>query len=158
MREQEIKNFSEKELKRVFKDTISPIINLRGARRLIEDGLTIESLYSEKGKALKTVEIFQTEKHGFTFFGYDSIKSFLGDVDFNQDTPELEYKVVFETQLVLDKDNNSALNEIYEIFNLNHPENYLGKIRSLSVSDIVKLDNKFYFVDSIGCKRLEYNC
>jgi len=47
MREQKIKDFSKKELDRVFKDTVSPKACKRGVKKLIEQGLTIESLYSE---------------------------------------------------------------------------------------------------------------
>lgn len=40
------------------------------------------------------------------------------------------------------------LEKIWEIFNINHPQNYHG--HSLSISDIVKLDDKYYFCDSHG--------
>jgi len=46
-----------------------------------------------------------------------------------------------------------VLEEIFKIFNLNHPEDFHG--HSLSVSDIVKIDNKYYFCDSFGWKEVE---
>ena len=44
------------------------------------------------------------------------------------------------------------LEDVYQMFNLNHPKDYLG--RSLSVSDVVEVkdgdSSKFYFCDSVG--------
>lgn len=45
-----------------------------------------------------------------------------------------------------------VLEEIFKIFNLSHPENFKG--HSLSVSDIVKIDNKYYYCDSFGWKEV----
>lgn len=42
------------------------------------------------------------------------------------------------------------LERLFEIFNLRHPEDFHG--HSLSVSDVVKLDDKFYYCDSTGWK------
>jgi len=42
MEDREIRDFSEAELDRVFSGCASPTICKRGARRMIEDGLTIE--------------------------------------------------------------------------------------------------------------------
>ena len=46
----------------------------------------------------------------------------------------------------------SVLESLWETFNLNHPEDYYG--RSLSVSDIVVIDNVAYFCDSFGWKEI----
>ena len=43
---------------------------------------------------------------------------------------------------------NGALEELFVIFNSNRPEQYCG--RSLSVSDVVQLDDKNYYCDSFG--------
>ena|SRR6056297_1335036 len=45
-----------------------------------------------------------------------------------------------------------VLEKIYQRFNRNHPKDY--KSRSLSVGDIVKLENYYYMVESIGFKKL----
>ena len=45
---------------------------------------------------------------------------------------------------------NSALEELFIIFNTERPEYYFG--RSLSVSDIVRLNGKYYYCDSFGWK------
>lgn len=50
------------------------------------------------------------------------------------------------------------LEEIYGIFNLNHPEGYAG--RSLSVSDVVQIDcdgkPAFFYCDSIGWQEVSF--
>lgn len=45
-------------------------------------------------------------------------------------------------------DASADLEEIFRIFNLQHPDDYVG--RSMSVSDIVEYAGKHYFCDSIG--------
>lgn len=72
--------------------------------------------------------------------------------EYSKDKLEEHYRCVYKG--TIDTDN---LDEIWEIFNINHPEDY--KARSLSVSDIVVLDNEAkeeerYFVDSFGFHRL----
>jgi hypothetical protein len=47
MREQRIKDFSESEIDRVFKNVVSPIACKRGVKMLMEQGLTINKLYRE---------------------------------------------------------------------------------------------------------------
>uniref|UniRef100_A0A6M3JL54 Uncharacterized protein n=1 Tax=viral metagenome TaxID=1070528 RepID=A0A6M3JL54_9ZZZZ len=46
MFEQEVINFSEAELDRVFADTASPIACKRAVERMVEAGLTVEELYA----------------------------------------------------------------------------------------------------------------
>ena len=48
----------------------------------------------------------------------------------------------------------AGLEEIYEIFNLRHPDGYRG--RSLSVSDIVELPDGLHFCDSFGWKPVKW--
>ena len=43
---------------------------------------------------------------------------------------------------------NEALEQIWELLNINRPEDYHA--RSLSMSDLVMIDNKFYYCDSVG--------
>lgn len=51
------------------------------------------------------------------------------------------------------------LEEIFRIFNIEHPKDYTG--RSLSVSDIVEIQyegkNEFFFCDSIGFKMIVFD-
>lgn len=64
------------------------------------------------------------------------------------------YNNIYENDLnnwdVAETDDINMLEIIYSIFNGRHPEDYTG--RSISVSDIVELNNKFYFCDSFGWK------
>ena len=57
------------------------------------------------------------------------------------------YKCVFDGSL-----NCSDIENIYTLCNTEHPIGYYG--HSLSVSDIVELDDGCYFCDSIGFKKL----
>lgn len=52
-----------------------------------------------------------------------------------------------------------TLEDVYRMFNLNHPKDYKG--RSLSVSDVVEVvkdngNSDFYFCDSIGFKQIDF--
>ena len=42
------------------------------------------------------------------------------------------------------------LEQVFEIFNIDRPEDFKG--HSLSVSDIVKVDNKYYYCEIFGWK------
>jgi len=45
-----------------------------------------------------------------------------------------------------------ALEEIFKIFNINHPEEYKG--RSLSVGDVVELKGILFLCDSVGWSKI----
>lgn len=49
-------------------------------------------------------------------------------------------------------DHFGVLEYLFEIFNLNHPIGFNG--RSMSVSDIVQLDDKYYFCDSMSWQEI----
>lgn len=69
--------------------------------------------------------------------------------------PEI-YKTVYSGEINTKKFTNviDVLEEIFKIFNINHLEDFRG--HSLSVSDIVKLDDKYYFCDSHGWEEVEF--
>lgn len=46
----------------------------------------------------------------------------------------------------------ATLEELFFIFNMKHPADFKG--HSLSVSDVVLLDGKYYYCDSFGYKEL----
>lgn len=62
-----------------------------------------------------------------------------------------DYDKVYEGTVEGDKD-IEMLEELFEIFNIRHPEDFHG--HSLSTSDIVKLDDIFWYCDSIGWKKV----
>jgi len=59
------------------------------------------------------------------------------------------YEKTYEGEIETDKtDEFEILEEIFTLLNVNHPEDYKG--HSLSVSDIVVLNDKKYYCDSYG--------
>lgn len=86
------------------------------------------------------------------FMSYDALPRF-------QDTQDIDssiYDLVFEGTVEA-----KHLEDVYHIFNTEHPEGYRG--RSLSVSDVVEIpegadiEAGFYFCDSIGFKKIEFD-
>lgn len=61
-----------------------------------------------------------------------------------------EYKLVWEDGIEVDENVSSEeiLDDLFFIFNQNHPKNYYG--RSMSTSDVVVLDGIKYYCDSFG--------
>lgn len=61
------------------------------------------------------------------------------------------YELVYQGDLDADD-----LEEIFTLLNIgDKPEGYHG--RSLSVSDVVELDSKFYYCDAIGFSEVEFD-
>ena len=60
------------------------------------------------------------------------------------------YDFIYETVV----DDAYGVEQVYTMFNINIPESFKG--RSLSISDIIKLDGKYYYCDDMGFKELEY--
>lgn len=58
-----------------------------------------------------------------------------------------DYKVVYEGEIE-GNSNYACLEKLFEIFNIRHPEDFRG--HSLSVSDIVILDDGYWYCDSWG--------
>lgn len=96
-------------------------------------------------------EIYQTNNRDYSFMSYEFAESV--GFDFN------DYNKVYEGKDEYPKGIDERyieaflLDKIYEKFNLKHPRGYKG--RSLSVSDIVILNNKKYYCDSIGWKEIK---
>ena len=63
-----------------------------------------------------------------------------------------DYEVVYEGELEC-SEISDALEELFEIFNVRHPEDFKG--RSMSVSDIVEIEGKNYYCDAFGWKKLK---
>lgn len=75
----------------------------------------------------------------------DYVNEKLGGFDIN------DYEIVYEGEIE-GSDPISILDELWVIFNINHPNDYHG--RSMSVSDVVVLDDAKYFCDSIGWEKV----
>ena len=68
-----------------------------------------------------------------------------------------QYKKVYEGEIESDpiqgNDILGALESLFKTFNIDHPDDYRG--RSLSVSDVVVLDDVKYYCDSYGWVNIE---
>lgn len=47
------------------------------------------------------------------------------------------------------------MEEVFHLFNFDHPVDFTG--RSMSVSDVVETDGKFYFCDSVGFREIAFD-
>ena len=81
------------------------------------------------------------------FMSWDILNECCGGFDIQ------DYKEVYagELQTTIES-KDDILEQIFQKFNLNHPEDFHG--HSLSVSDVVILDNEIYFCDSFGWKKV----
>ena len=92
------------------------------------------------------------DKNRIAFISYDSLERFQGTKEINCSV----YDKVYEGEADL-----HSLEDIFQKFNFNHPEDYTG--RSLSVSDIVEIVSSddvkpgFYFCDTFGFKEVEFD-
>ena len=60
-----------------------------------------------------------------------------------------DYKEVYSGNVPPDEYGPKAtLEELYREFNINHPADFKG--HSLSVSDVVELDGRYYYCDNVG--------
>lgn len=78
----------------------------------------------------------------------------LSFLPYNEEKFDLNnYKVVYEGQIESDCSTIEILEHLYERFNISKPADYNG--HSLSVSDVVVLDNVAYYCDSFGWERIK---
>ena len=63
------------------------------------------------------------------------------------------YNVVYEGVIEDTGDVFGVLESLFAKFNINHPADFKG--HSLSVSDIIELDGKYYYCDSISFVQLK---
>ena len=81
------------------------------------------------------------------FMSWDILNECCGGFDIQ------DYKEVYAGEHQTDTEDKSLiLDELFQKFNLNHPEDFHGN--SMSVSDVVILDNEIYFCDSLGWKKV----
>ena len=57
-------------------------------------------------------------------------------------------------KLVYEGDTEGDLDDLYQEFNVNHPEDFKG--HSLSTSDLVELDGKYFYCDSYGWEEVTF--
>ena len=98
------------------------------------------------------VEIYQikdVENTPYAYIGWG--KSAEENFDFSD--YEKTYEYIADSKNKTDFD---MLEKVFEKFNCNNPSDF--KSRSLSVSDIVRLDDKYYYCDNIGWTDVTYDC
>lgn len=75
--------------------------------------------------------------------------------------PGNAYRFVYQSEYVCPTEfpDSDILEQIFRIFNTEHPKDYTG--RSLSVSDVVELyendSSRFYFCDSMGFRKIAFD-
>ena len=113
-------------------------------------GIPMENISIERTGINKMLKIWQIKdiETPYTFCGWS--RQTKNDFNFN------DYKCVLETN----ENDTDNLEELYDIFNsdrvgITWADNYTG--HSMSVSDIVEIDDKFFYCDTIGWKRLDIN-
>lgn len=85
-------------------------------------------------------KIYQTDPHtcDYTFEWWSWAKDSFNFKD---------YELVYEGEIEAE-DTYEALEDLFRIFNVKRPEDFKG--HSLSVSDIVELDGKYYYCDNVN--------
>ena len=81
----------------------------------------------------------------FAFRGYEEVER--DNLEIKKDP----YKLVY----TLEANEELSLDDLFYIFNMQRPEDYRG--RSLSVSDVVKNDEGYWYCDSVGWVKLDWN-
>ncbi len=95
-------------------------------------------------------QIDPTDENNVAFLNYENLERFQGSAALRSEI----YDKVFEGEVEC-----GTLEEVYQMFNLDHPDGYRG--RSLSVSDVVEVVGKekstFHFCDSIGFREVDFD-
>lgn len=103
-----------------------------------------------------TYKIYQVKSdltREFGYMGLSFLKKYSIEIDLNN--YDLVYTGSIEnTNLFTNTETpiEEVLERLFEIFNIKHPEDYRG--RSLSVSDIIEIDNKYYYCDSFSWEEI----
>lgn len=103
------------------------------------------------------VKIYQSQARMYKFAGFKEMSKYLENdkvenIEISINNSILDYVEIYETEYPM-LEINTLLEMILEDFNVNHPKDFKG--RSLSVSDIVQLNDNYYFCDRFGWKKLD---
>lgn len=90
------------------------------------------------------------DTNNIAFMNYESLPKFQGSSEIDSSI----YDKVFEGEVVC-----KSLEDVYQMFNLNHPQGY--KARSLSVSDVVEViakdgTSQFHFATASAFRMVEF--
>ncbi len=89
------------------------------------------------------------ENHGYFFTPLDWFEKFNLKLSLNR------YKVVYIGSIESNDNISTILEKLFTKFNINHPEDFKG--HSLSVSDVVYINNEYYYCDDFGWKLVNFN-
>lgn len=90
---------------------------------------------------MKQVKIYQVKREyvmNYGFADYDLLIKLHGGIDFKK------YEKVYDCQRL----DNYTFDEVFHEFNINRPEDFHG--HSLSISDIIVMDNTVAYTDFVG--------
>ena len=99
----------------------------------------------------KILQLQDIQKVKYAFMDYDFAKKHKFKL--------ADYKVVYEGEVPLDLNNRKIkevfliLDSLFTTFNVHRPKDFVG--HSLSVSDLIQLDNDIYYVDSVGFQKVD---
>lgn len=113
-------------------------------------GWTAEEAYKNaksKGFYDYKYEIYQLGPNSDRFKRWESLPDHVDTVDLDAEN----YIDVYSSRIQGANEYN-VLEKLYFIFNMQHPEGFKG--HSLSVSDIIKLNDSYYFCQSAGFKKI----
>lgn len=92
-----------------------------------------------------------------TFKIYQVKKEKLKDVDYLNNKGVInssDYNCVYSGTLPNVRRTTEILNKLFRDFNINHPKDYKG--RSMSVYDVVELENSFYQCNTFGWSQIDF--
>ena len=92
----------------------------------------------------KLLQIKDWENNPYVFRGFSTAQKHGFSLD--------DYEVVYEGELE-EYDVEYALELLFSYFNLNFAKDYKG--RSMSISDVVEIEGKYYYCDPIGFKEIK---
>ena len=125
-----------------FKEVVYNLQNERG----IKFDFLKESIENSNLVKVKIYQIQPIENCSYAFMNYDFAKDKINIKD---------YKEVASIAIERSTNINTMLDEIFRLGNIEKQEfTTYGPFRSISVSDIIELDGKKYYVDGLGFKEL----
>ena len=93
-------------------------------------------------------KFYQVDRSLTRAFGYRSLRE-LTDEGKNVDLRN--YNLIYEGA-ELEDDVDNVLDNLFHRFNTNFPEDYPERGRSMAVSDLIYVDDRYFFCDSFGWK------
>lgn len=94
--------------------------------------------------------LYQVDRSLTRAFGYRSYREL---TDEGKVVDLQNYNTIYEGA-VLEDNVDHALDILFNRFNVDFPDDYPERGRSMAVSDLIFIDNRYFFCDSIGWKEV----